>query len=184
MRTLKTLALCLVVAGLAACAGKTDTPDGGTGPKNMIFRSYEAADQLLALVGDGLEPTQPLLVASLADEENLDQSSPFGRLMSEQIASRLVNAGYTVNEVLFGDILSVRQGTGQLILSRNMDRIGTNSAAQAVVAGTYTTARDQIFVNLRMIRASDGRVMASHDFLVPMDDNVRYLARPKRVLVY
>lgn len=174
----------LALVGVSGCGGTTTPIDAHTGPRTMIGASYQAADVIISAMGGALDPAKPVLVTSLADEENLDESSPFGRLLAEQVASRLITAGYSVHEVKFGEVLSVARGRGEFVLSREADRIAVSAGAQAVLAGTYTTAANQVFVNLKLIRADDGRVMAAHDFIVPMDENVRVLVRQKQVLTY
>ena len=60
--------------------------------------SYAAADRLMNQVGEPLDPSKPILVASLADIDDLERSSAFGRMIGEQLSSRLSQLSYTVVE--------------------------------------------------------------------------------------
>src|SRR5712692_5938972 len=65
---------------------------------DIVTVSYAATDQLVNEAADAIDRGKPLLVASVADVDNLDQSSSFGLIVSEQISSRLSQLGYTVVE--------------------------------------------------------------------------------------
>lgn len=175
-RILEAVAAVLVL-GLAACTSVKSPPvESGT-----IHSSYRAVDHLLQSWGGSLDPEKPILVATLADNYDLERSSPLGRLVSEQMASRLVNAGYAVSEIRLRNGVLVKEHSGQFALSRDAMKIGSSSGAQAVLAGTYTVARDQVYVNLKLIRASDGRMLAAHDYILPMDKNIRHLTSDSQV---
>ncbi|MEO5336418.1 MAG: FlgO family outer membrane protein [Magnetospirillum sp. WYHS-4] len=171
------LAVLLLAAGCAGEPVLTTKERQRLAGDPVILASYAAADQLVQTMQARLDPAQPVLVATLSDINHLEESTPLGRLIAEQIASRIANAGYTVTEIKLRDGFLVREGEGQFVLSRDARRIGQTAGAQAVVAGTYTPARDSIYVNLKILQASDGRVLAAHDYVLPMDDNVRVLAK-------
>ena len=61
------------------------------------------------------------------------------------------------------------------ILSRDVQKLRQSSGAQAIIAGTYTVADSKVYVNVRIMSASDGRVLAAHDYTVEKNENVRYL---------
>lgn len=176
MRHLKAVLAVLLVAGLGACAGNQKAGEV-PGKGNLIFSSYQAADDLAQLAGGRLDPGVPLLVATVADINDLEKASPLGRLIAEQVASRLVNSGYTVVDVTLRNGLLVKEGVGQLVLSRDAVKISHAQGAQAVLAGTYTVAEDRVYVTLRLIRASDGRMVAAHDYRLDLDADTRALAR-------
>ncbi|HSV29917.1 MAG TPA: FlgO family outer membrane protein [Candidatus Omnitrophota bacterium] len=172
-------ALALVLAVpllLGGCISDPTAPKANVTPsQSLIAHSYGATDRLLAEMKSGIDPAQPILVTTLADNDDLTASSSFGRLVSEQMASRLVASGLTVHEVKLANRLMVREGTGQLILSRDVTQLGKSSGAQAVIAGTYTVADDVVFVNTKFMRATDGKVLAAYDYTLALDANLRKL---------
>ncbi len=171
-----------LLLALSACAGadRAEIPKRET----VIATSYRAVDHLLALWGRPLDPDKPILVATLADNDDLGKSSSFGRLVPEQMASRLVNSGYTVSEIKLRNGMLVKRQGGQFMLSRDALKIGNATGAQAVLAGTYTVGKSNVFVNLKLIRAADGRIMAAHDYMMPLDRDIHHLLDEGMVTVY
>src|SRR3989338_8378823 len=58
---------------------------------------------------------------------------------------------------------------GEYALSRSMDEISLVQAAQAVVVGTYMVAGQEIFVNARLLRNEDNRILSSASMVLPID---------------
>ncbi|PKN15791.1 MAG: hypothetical protein CVU68_13335 [Deltaproteobacteria bacterium HGW-Deltaproteobacteria-3] len=58
---------------------------------------------------------------------------------------------------------------GEYALSRSMDEISLVQGAQAVVVGTYAVAGQEIFVNARLLRNDDNRVLSSASLVLPID---------------
>ena len=151
-------------------------------PGNVAGVSYRATEQLAGTARPMLDTGSRVLIASLADIDDLDRSSTFGRMVGEQVSSRMAQLGYAVQEVRLRNSLMVREGTGELILSRDLNRIGRESNAQAIVAGTYAVGGRWIYVTLRMIGAGTGQVLSAVDFVVPVDrDTAKLVAQPATV---
>jgi TolB-like protein len=169
---MKAIALSAAVLLLAACA-QTPAARPVTEPAatNIIFSSYSAADRL---VQDprGMDYEKPILVASLVDVNHLEHSSALGRMIAEQMAARFATTGYTVVELKLRDAFLIQEGRGEFILSRDVRAISQAQGAQAVVAGTYAVGAKKVYVNVRLIRASDSRVVAAYDYIIPIDEDV------------
>jgi TolB-like protein len=158
---------------------------GVTGPtyedaanSKMIQANYAAVDQLLASLSGPMDKTAPLVVATLVSIDALTESSRLGRMASEQVAARLSKQGYRVVELkLRGDIF-VKQREGELLLSREVKDITLSHKAQAVVVGTYSEAKDYIYLNLKIVSVQNNLVIAAHDYVLPIDSNVRSLLTP------
>jgi len=172
-----------LVATVSACAlGERDAvapgPTDASSARDMIFSSYTAVDRLIQNSQSKLEPSKPVLVTSLVDINDFNASSSFGRLVGEQMVSRLANAGYSVVEVTLRNNLLLKRGGGQFMLSRDVREISESRSAQAVIVGTYAVAKEDLFVNLRLIRASDGTVLSAYDYAIALDPNISSLAPP------
>lgn len=183
-KAFKTLFALALVATVSAC-GSLDRDVISPGPQagDLISSSYAAVDRLIANTQAKLDPGKPVLVTSLVDIDDLGASSPLGRLIGEQMVSRLVTSGYSVIQVTLRDSLLVRRGGGQFMLSRDVRDISKSNDAQAVVAGTYAVARDDLFISLRLIRAADGKILSAHDYTIKRDNNISSLAPPSRTHV-
>jgi TolB-like protein len=114
----------------------------------------------------------PILVASFVDLDNLSECSAFGRVVSEQFASRFNQKGYVTVEIKLGSNLFIREGSGEFMLSREMKEISIKHRAEAALVGTYTVASERVYFTARIINVTDGRVLASHDYSVPISLDV------------
>lgn len=145
---------------------------------DLVRNSYNAAEQLLGGSQVPLSKDRPILVASLVSVANLESSSNLGRIVSEQITSRLVQLGYATREMKFRGSFLVRKGGGQFVLSRQVQAISKKQEAQAVITGVYAVARNGVYVTLRLIRAEDSTVISSYDYRLPMGPDMVALLDP------
>lgn len=170
-------ALGLALAGALAASGCArfyyGARAGGSGSADLVESSYHAADMLLQ--GAPLDPAQPVLVATLVNIDQLQESSRLGRLVSEQIAGRLAQRGVRVTELKLRDTLAMRPGQGELLLSRELRDVSKAQAAQAVVVGTYAVSSSAVYVSVKRVNPNGNAVVAAYDYALPMDDNLRGL---------
>lgn len=178
-RTARLTAAAALVALMSACSG-FDEPAPPPPRVDLIATSYDAAERLVELSAAPISADLPLLVTTVVDNADLGRSAGLGRLVAEQVASRLANLGYTVREVRMAQALMLAEGSGELILSRNAREVGRQAGAQAVVAGTYTVADEAVFVNLKLLRAADGRVLSAVDWTMPKTADVAALVQGRR----
>lgn len=161
------LFVCLILGGCASAPllGALFTP---TDDPRLLETSYEAADRLHDQLASSDTAAYPMMAASFVDSDNMDRTSNLGRLISEQIASRLSQRGYSITEAqLRATQLAVRPESGVLALSRQTEEINTGVSAYSILVGTYTVVERKIYVNARILRASDGVALASSDFVLP-----------------
>jgi TolB-like protein len=142
----------------------------------LVTTSHEAVDQLLAAIPPhkALDRKQPVIVASLVNIDDL-RSSRLGRTVAEQLGTRLSTQGYAVVELKLRDTIFIRQGEGELLLSREVREISRNHQAQAVLVGTYAQALSNVYLTLKLVGVADNQVIAAHDFVLPVDAEVRAL---------
>lgn len=147
----------------------------------LIGASYRAADMLLAQAGRQLAPQHPIIVTTLVNINALDESSPLGRLVSEQIAARLAQQGQQVVELKVRQKLYMKRDEGELMLTREIRDIARQQDAQALVLGTYTEGADRVFINIKLTQIETNVALAAVDYALPLDMNVRsLLRRPQR----
>lgn len=115
----------------------------------------------------------PVLVATVVDVNDLSRSAPLGRTLSELYASQLASKGFNVKELkLRGDVY-VKEGAGELLLSREIRDIASNHNAALVLVGTYSQATQYTYVSLKLVRTADSRIIRSHDYALPNDRDVQ-----------
>lgn len=168
--------LAVLGLGIVGCASTDDAP---TRPiirdANLVEQNYSAADALLMRTPWLKERNEPLLAATFVDINNLEISSGLGRVIGEQIGSRFAQQGFTVMEIKMRNNIYVAEGAGEFALSRSVKEISQSHNAAAVIAGTYAVGRQSVFVNARLIRATDNQVLAAYDYVLPLGPDARAL---------
>jgi len=160
----------MATLALGACT----TMEDGLGA-DLIKLNYRATDALMQ--GVTLDPAQPVLVATLVDQEELSESSRLGRLVSEHIASRLSNRGVRVVELKLREQLFMKGSTGALLLSREVRDVSKAHSAQAVVVGTYTSSGQTLYISLKLVKPEGNTVVSAHDYVMPLNANIKGLLR-------
>lgn len=134
---------------------------------NFLASSQEAINNLTANVPTQSTGTGPVLVATIVNVNNTGASSPLGRTLSEVYANQMVARGFHVKEVKLRSDLYVREGTGELMLSREMRDIARSQNASMVVVGTFSPAANFTYVSLKLVRTEDSRIIAGHSYALP-----------------
>ncbi len=164
-----------MVSGCALFSRQIEPPSYAADAR-LITASHTAVDRLLASIPPtrGLDRQQPIIVASLVNIDDL-QSSRLGRAISEQLSTRLTMNGYSVIELKLRGSIFVKEGAGELLLSREVKEISRNHQAQAVLVGTYAPSMSNLFVDIKLVGAGDNHVIAAHDYALPIDGDIRAL---------
>ena len=182
---MKKVALLTTLAAAALLAGCNSAPpatarveptyqEAASAP--MLQNSREAVLKLtagfdMAMLSDG----GPLLVATVVNVNDLGRSAPLGRTLSELYASQMAASGFNVKELkLRGDVF-VKEGAGELLLSREIKDIARNHNASLVLVGTYSAAASYTFVSLKLVRTEDSSIVRGHDYALPNDRDVQRL---------
>lgn len=139
----------------------------------LVGASYKAGDALLAQLAGKLAPDQPLLMATIVNIDALDQSSTLGRLVSEQIATRMVQGGVRMVEMKLRNNVYFKRDQGELMLTREIGQVAQTHHAQAIVVGSYAESRDVVFINIKVIQPNTNHVLAGYDFALTKDGIVR-----------
>ena len=124
---------------------------------------------LIANAGEVVADEYVVAVSTFVSLDNLYATSSLGRYLGEQLLSALQQAGLEVIEVRKTQGMMVSPYHGEYALSRNMDEIRSVQDAQAVVVGTYAVAGQEVFVNARLLRNDDNRVLSSASLVLPID---------------
>lgn len=149
--------------------------------QDIIDISYEATDVLIQNLSVDIPKRIPLMATSFANIDNLEESSTLGRLLSEQIASRMSQKGYSVVEIkLSQESLFFKERTGEFILSRKLENISSEFNAHYVIVGTYSVGGASVYVSARIVRVSDNLIVSSSDFKLQSDSDVYELVQNRK----
>mgnify|MGYP003670319523 FL=1 len=160
---------------LAGCGtlGNANNPPAEPEP-DLSELVHAAAEQMIASNPE-LTRYSPMIAATFVSIDNLSQSSTLGRISSEIMASALSRQGMEVREVKMRDSMFIEESVGELILSRQVQRLSAQHNARSILMGTYAQGLDYVYVSARVVRAGDAMVLGSADFRLPLNNNTRSL---------
>lgn len=158
---------------LSGCAEFNGTPLEGVlgGDHDIIHLAYTIADDLEENAYPPLiprHPEQPVLLTTFVNNNDLQQTSHFSRILQENITSRFVQHGYTVREIKMRKNLQVRQREGETILSRDLKEIRSSQSAQAIAVGTYSITNRTLYISARLINPENANILSSTDHKLVM----------------
>lgn len=168
---MKRIATLILVALLSACATGPSYQAAET--SEFTQANYSAVDKLVGASAVPIARNTPLLVATLVNIDALNQSSRFGRLVSEQIATRLTQLGFSVVEMKLRSDVYIREGAGELLLSRDARNLSQSHSAQVVIVGNYAVAAGYVYMTLKAVTVADNRVIGAVNYLLPLTENNR-----------
>jgi TolB-like protein len=161
---------------LAACSSTPpkEEPNYATVASNQfVAANYKAADTLLTQLSGRLLADKPLIMATVVNIDALDQTSTLGRLVSEQISTRLSQGGLKMVEMKLRNNVYLKRNQGELMLTREIGEVAQNHNAQAVVVGSYAETSDMVFINIKVVQPQNNFVLAGHDYVLAKEGIVR-----------
>lgn len=168
------LALSLLMSGCAAFNDTRFANSLGT-QKNVILISYAIAERLEKQAYPPLmarHPGQPILTTTFVNTNNLSETSNLSRILQENMASRFVQMGYTVRETKLRNELNIEEGSGEMILSRNLNHLDNKQTAQAIVLGTYSITDRVMYINAKLVNPENSNIISATDYKIQMDQNM------------
>ncbi|PID76382.1 MAG: hypothetical protein CSB24_06890 [Deltaproteobacteria bacterium] len=154
--------------------------------ENLIKFSYNMAEDLIETAFPPLiprHPDKPILTTTFVNNNNLQETSDFGRTLQQHLSSRLVQIGYTVEEVKLRSNLLIQPKRGEFMLSRHLYNLKGNHKAQAVMVGTFSFTGRTMYISARLVNPINQIIISSHDYRLCMDDNVLKMFGLKRVKI-
>jgi TolB-like protein len=150
--------------------------------------NYSALDELMKPVRGGAASASnrpgdvgsaPYIVSTLANIDALVQSSTLGRVISEQIASRLAQTGHQVVELKVRNGIYMKRNEGEFLLTREIKEVAAAHKAQGVIVGTYAESAGFVHVTLKLVDPASSLVLSAYDYTLPLDRQVRSMLRSK-----
>lgn len=143
-------------------------------PVNMVEHNYQAADILINNASPALKLSSPIIVAALEATNLLpgEKTSAFGKVTTDQVATRFVQLGYNVRDL--------SQNVGDAVHESQRMAIDRASASGAdiLLTGSYMISQYDILVNLRLVDVKQGRVISATDYRLPLgSDTYQLLGR-------
>jgi TolB-like protein len=134
-------------------------------PSSLSAENFMAADVIAEQMSGKVSRNSPVLIASMVQLNDLRHSSMLGRLVMQQISSRISQFGYKVLESRLKKKYSIIPKEGEFILSRDVSELMKKEYnAQVVLVGSYVPTPYRVYVSIRLLRIADGVVMAAHEY--------------------
>lgn len=175
--TLTVLLSTLLLLGFTGCTSHRPASYSQDTDVDLVAE-LRAAARVLLRDANRLNQRKPVLTTTLVNIDDLQQSSTFGRQATEIFGSQIARAGVPVIELKMRDTLFIREGTGELALSRELHHLFQAHDAQAVLVGTYAIGGRTLYVNVRLVQTADNIILASHNFSLPLNRDIRTLLAP------
>lgn len=211
-RTTRLLTLVLLTsAALAACGGGSGTTSYynsikrtmvnakddvlGTRPTTaelfpedstpLIDINYDAADDMMGLFMPAMNRKSPIYYERFTNRVDPADPSPFGRLVSEQVAARLALRNFMVTDgpakipptvvlkPVEHDPMPASPEARAAEEKRTQDEF--SPVRPSVLSGTYLIADRVVYITARITALDNGQVMAAHSWTVPVNRNTRAL---------
>ncbi|MCA8866775.1 hypothetical protein FQS61_21680 [Halomonas sp. SBBP1] len=169
------VAVMMALLLLAGCSTLGNANNRSAEPEPDLSELVHAAAEQMVASNPELTRYSPMIAATFVSIDNLSQSSTLGRMSSEIMASALSRQGMQVREVKMRDSMFIEESVGELILSRQVQRLTAQHNARSILMGTYAQGQDYVYVSARVVRAGDAMVLGSADFRLPLNNNTRSL---------
>lgn len=143
------------------------------GQQNVASIAHNIAENLAQQAYPPLIPRhdqQPVLVTTFVNIDNLAETSNFGRVLQDGIASRFVQLGYTVKEIKLRREINIDRQGGETMLSRDLVHLKTSQKAQAVAVGTYSLTGNIMYLTARLVRPDNANIISSVDYRIELDN--------------
>lgn len=144
------------------------------GDVNLVKLGDKVADTLVNQSFPPLFPRQleqPVLVTTLVDNNDLTDTSNFGRTLQNHIGAGFVKRGFTVKEMKLRHDLLVQARRGEFMLSRHLKDLAEKQRAQAIVIGTYSMANRVMYLSVRLVSPEDRTIRSSYEDKLYLDEN-------------
>jgi hypothetical protein len=147
--------------------------------------NYDAADTMMGMFMPALNKNSPIYVEPFTNRVDMGDPSPFGPLVSEQVAARLAMRNFMVTlgrpkKAAPRPAPEPADKPEGLALSGTEAKAADkrtweaqNEARPSILSGTYLIADKVIYVSARIVALDDGQVMAAHTWTVPVNRNTR-----------
>ena len=168
--------LMLVTTVLSGCAPRFQAPVKDV---DLVAVSYQSVATLLKQLSQPIPKNSLIIVSTLVNVDDLNQTSAFGRIVSDQIASAFNNSGYRIRGMEKPTALFVKEEAGMLHLSDETKETFKQLDASALVVGVFAAGKRTAYVSLRIVDINSKNIISSTDFSVPMGPDAKVLLTPK-----
>jgi len=147
-----------------------------TGPQLPIEELAKNLHENLIKIG-GVENASEtvIMIATFVDSNDLETSNRLGRLVSEELITRMFTYGFQIVEFRATRTLLLKKREGDFALSREVEKLRDSYDAQYMILGTYTDAADSVFLNARIIDLETAHILSASNHEIIKSNEIVYL---------
>jgi hypothetical protein len=147
---------------------------------DLIEASHDATDELKDELTQKIPKGSLIVVSTLLNvKKTPNETSSFGRIISDQIATALHNSGYQIIALDMPIDLFMMEEGGELTLSDKDKALLKKYNTAVMVGGVYAPGKQNTYVSLRAVNRFTKHVIASTDFSVVLGPDVKTLLKTK-----
>ena len=151
---------------------------------DLIEASYDATDELKDELTRKVPKDTLIVVSTLLNvKKKPNETSAFGRIISNQIATALHNSGYQIIALDLPIDLFKMEEDGELQLSDKDKAQLRKYQSVVLVGGVYAAGKQNAYVSLRAVNRFTKYVVASTDFSVVLGPDVKEMLKTKDVAI-
>lgn len=184
VRMLTALALSFV---LLPAQGQPKTPqsvsyaeEGYPQREQVNVLAQQIVNELL-LTNDVLTSSDPIVVTTPVNVDDMTHSGSFARQLQQGMMAALHARYFNVVDTAISQTLRVTD-KGDLLLSRDWQKLRDTAQTQHVLVATYSLGRDGMTVNSRLVDIANNRVVAASQSFSRPGDLRDYLGYSQQVV--
>ncbi|MFC3186738.1 FlgO family outer membrane protein [Shewanella intestini] len=157
-----------------------DINASGIAPKGQINTWAEKLVNELVLQNDGLQSTQPLVVATPVMTEDYDQTNTLGMQLQQGLMTAFHAHEFNVVDLNVANAIRVTHH-GEFLLSRDWKKLPGDLPVAHVLVSTMSLTPEGILFNGRIVNITNNRVVSSVQSFVNGQSLSGYLQAPQRI---
>ena len=107
-----------------------------------------------------MNTNKPVLITSFVRLDKFDETTEFGRIVSESLIDELSNRGFNIIEFR-GQLAVSLNENGEYFISRKTNKIKSKIPNTYVVVGTYSRQYGKVMLNARVIDNITGKIIST-----------------------
>lgn len=171
------ICLALALFLFSGCAESGQPNSAKTVKFDITDLNYKAADKLLREAQ--LPAGSVVIMATVVNIDDIENSSTLGRLISEHVSSHFTRKNMNMIEMKFRENVYMKQNEGELMLTREIGKIAKNHSANAIVVGTYALSNSAVYINLKIIDPRTNVAISATDYVLPMNNDISDMSGKK-----
>ena len=152
---------------------------------NMVAPNHTAADILGQQLKARHSTMQPIIVQNFWNNHAPQHMSAFGRVIPEQISTRLIQLGFQVIQPHYAQQATqdiTQGGSPETFLAGQDIDMSTikkySQSAHIILSGSYTRSANNVKIHARMTDSTSGAFIAAYDYNLPVTREIEALIAP------